>query len=357
MVFNIRGIQWQDGRFGPPYISEQGQEAIRQLRVRIPDCNYLHLDSRIRCSEGSNLATAEAETTFEELDGAISLARQLNYKILLRIRLRGVTSLTFVPPDLNTWFNNLNTALTFWADYCQQRGVELFCILNELSQTVELQNDLWTQIVSNIRALYSGIIVYNTNWWSDSNQLATKLNATWFNTLDIIGISVYPILILAQDYPPFPETPSIETLIQGYNSFVLQTDLQGINIPDSFQQLSIQHGKPVMFYYGLGSWYGSAAEPWASPATGEIDLQGQSNWFNAFFTVFKNKPWVIGASVDGGWQTNSDKDPNNLEFVMINKPTQQVVSDWYTALTPSPAPTSSLGIIAIGGLLLLLGER
>jgi len=361
----IRSVQWQDGRFGYPYDSPEGRASLDKLKQSIPSRNYVHLDVRVRCADGSNSADPDPDTTLDELIAAVTYAKSLGYKILIRIRLRGVTSMTFAPPDIGVWFANYRNAILYWAEFCKDYGVNHFCIGNELSAPLTLQNDTWAIIVSDVRQVFRGTISYSVNWWymrEDNGNvpgLNTLLAATWLGLLDYIGLSSYPNLVTASEYPPSPDTISVELLIARYQDLPLY-NLRGESLVDHYGYLSDQHGKKLIFYIGIASFREAMATPWLPWSSGlptEVDLEGQANWHTAFYELFGRQPYTAGISLDGGWQTNPDKTPNNLEFTVMNKPAESVVQYYFSILTPTSLLGQLLPFAFVGGLLYLTGDK
>jgi len=343
----IRSVQWQDGRFGPDIGTPEASASLDDLRTAIPNCNYMGLDARIRCADGSNECTPEEEV-LGELDAAISEIHAHGLKVILRVKLRGATSLLFVPPDIPTYLANYASSIAYWADYAQSRHVEVLGIGCEMSPEMEAAD--WSGVIAVARSYFKGRLYYNTNWWWNTVLRDVKLNATWMRLLDILAISAYPDkLISATNLHP-----TSDELEYGWrNAYVSNL---GESLPESFHRFSAQHGgKPLLYHIGLASGAGAASQPWAYVSDAAVDLDVQANWFDAFFRVLGSDHGVF---LDGGWQTWPDKNPNNNEFIVQNKPAESVVQYYFSILTPS----SQLGNLLIplgfvGGVLWLRGGK
>ena len=361
---NIRCLHWQDSRFGYPYNSDQGRQSLLEMKSIIPSANYCSHDARVRCVDGSNVADADPDTTLEELIYAVEYSKSLGYKTLLRIRLRNVASLTFIPPDIDTWFSNYANAVMYWAEFCREHGVNDYAIGNELSAPIMRRTDLWNALISAVRTTYKGKVSYSGNWWyqiedaGNVPQLRAHLEADWFKSLDYIGLSNYPNVISnASDYV-YPNTPSVDDLIYGYENLPWYY-LQGQNLIDMYKQLSVAHGKQILFYIGLGSYYGSFNTPWL-PSTGTVDLIGQANWFEAFYRLCDKQGWIIGFSIDGGWRTIPNQNPDNTDFSIVNKPASDITQNWFKTFSPIIPIVSDnilLPLVAVAGLYIITRKK
>ena len=358
---DIRCLSWQDGRFGYPYDSDQGRQSLLEMKEKIPSANYVLHDVRVRCADGTNTAEADPDTTLAELTYAVDYAKSLGYKNLVRIRLRNVASLTFVPPGIDTWFSNYANAVLYWAEFCSAHGVNDYAIANELSSPIMKRNDLWNSLISAVRIVYKGKVSYSGNWWymiEDDGfkpQFRTHLEADWFKSLDYIGLSNYPNVISnASDYV-HPETPSVDALIYGYENLPWYY-LQGQNLMDMYKQLSVAHGKQILFYIGLGSYYGSFNTPWLA-STGTVDWVGQANWFEAFYRLCDKQSWITGFSIDGGWRTISNQDPNNTDFSLINKPASDITQNWFKTFSPIVSDNMLLPLGLVAGLYIITRKK
>jgi hypothetical protein len=105
-------------------------------------------------------------------------------------------------PDLNMddlnaywkpWFESYKNFILHYAELAQRCGVEMLCIGCEMLGT-EHRKDDWLYIIKEVRRVYNGVVVYNTNHDHEDSQ-------EWFNTLDYIGTSAYyPVGLKGRSY-------------------------------------------------------------------------------------------------------------------------------------------------------------
>ena len=95
-------------------------------------------------------------------------------------------------PDINMsekdiywrkWFRSYTAFMLHYAELAEELGVEMLCIGCEMLAT-EPKEEYWRDLIKKVRAVYSGIVVYNTNHGKEDD-------VSWFDELDYIGTSAY----------------------------------------------------------------------------------------------------------------------------------------------------------------------
>jgi hypothetical protein len=81
------------------------------------------------------------------------------------------------------WFKSYTAFMKHYAELAQELNCEMLCIGCEMLGT-EHRHDYWRELVAQLRKVYSGKLVYNTNHGKEE-----KLD--WFDVLDYIGTSAY----------------------------------------------------------------------------------------------------------------------------------------------------------------------
>jgi hypothetical protein len=81
------------------------------------------------------------------------------------------------------WFASYTAFLFYYAELAEELGIEMLCIGCEMLGT-ERKEKYWRKLIKQLREVYSGKLIYNTNHGKES-QLA------WFDALDYIGTSAY----------------------------------------------------------------------------------------------------------------------------------------------------------------------
>ena len=317
--FKIKGMEWH--RTPNPYTSTSAAESLQELKIRIPECNYVE----ITFWTDKNGDVCSPRTSMEsEYRVAIELLKEAGYKVYVRIRAASVDSANlYHPDDLQLWFQTYTEAVVYWATLAEELGVDALAVSAEASK-LEPYNEEWENLIGRVREVYSGEIGYNTNYWYTIEGLQEKLSRTWFQSLDHIGVSCYwPMSQHAE--------PTVEELVNNWHDTFLW-DIRGDDIiHDHLEVLSIEHGIPIIVVTGLASVSGATMTPWKyrdwdNPV---VSWTEQANWYDAIFRVFAEEPWVAGFLFDGPWQTVTSKNPDNLEFNIQDKPAEQIVADWF----------------------------
>jgi hypothetical protein len=85
--------------------------------------------------------------------------------------------------------------------------------------------------------------------------------------------------------------------------------------------------KPVLFTeMGYRSADYAAWEHW-DIARLKVNMDAQTNGYEAFFRVFSEEQWVAGYFV---WDWRSSRlDPDNYEWTPQDKPAGEVIADWF----------------------------
>ncbi|RKD21486.1 hypothetical protein BEP19_14795 [Ammoniphilus oxalaticus] len=193
------------------------------------------------------------------------------------------------PENMATFFEYWGNALKEIAAFCELRGLEGMYIASNL---VHMENSFseWSTLISDLKRIYKGNLIYRTNWWYQNAQLEEKLANNLFSLVDIIAIAAY---FEVSDDP----SPSKRVLKESlYNTTVWN---RGQNIVSDIETLSKKWNKPIFLgELGIAPYDGAPAKPWSY----HFDEDGynenvQSNWFDAWFEVFKDFDWFLGYSI------------------------------------------------------------
>ncbi len=258
----------------------------------------------------------------EEIRHAIKLAREHKLKVILkpvidpppdgkpRWAINFQTSGTSNSDDAvawKAWWANYTAYVLWHAKIAQDTGCELFCIGCELRST-ERFAEQWRELIRQVREVYTGPLVYN-------GCLETMWDVTWWDAVDILGISLYAW---------HPDQPDSSVEAQAVYFKKLRTGLR---------VLAAKTGRPILFSeIGCRSARGAAAMSgdfthWEWPYDGEE----QARFYEAAFQVFWDEPWFCGYS---WWDWKVHLYPKaaadqNKEFVIYGKPAEQVLRTWY----------------------------
>ena len=192
------------------------------------------------------------------------------------------------------------------AELSQKYQLPLFCIGTELCRFTELRPDFWTQLIKDIRAVYSGKLTYASNW--DSYK-----RCPFWSEVDYIGLDAYFPLNDAR----VPEKENLNAAwIKWHNEL------------ESFAE---EKGKPILFTeWGYRSVPFTAKAPWESGRSQEVDLLSQKVAYEALIERFKDEPWFAGGFV-WKWYPNHTQvgGPEDNRFTPQNKPAQEVLKEWF----------------------------
>lgn len=182
--------------------------------------------------------------------------------------------------------------------------VDMFAVGTELKQFAIKRPTFWRQLISKVRKIYKGKVIYCANW--DEYH-----KVSFWQSLDYIGIDTYfPVSRMA--------TPDLKKTLKNWRS-----------IQKQMKKLSKKEGKKILlteFGYRNVSYAGK--RPWThdkGPAT--INNQAQVNLYKAFFQTFWKEKWVAGGFAWKWFHQPLKK--NNTSFSVQGKPALEVLQKWY----------------------------
>lgn len=205
----------------------------------------------------------------------------------------------------NKWEEQYSQYVLTYAALADSLDVEMFCIGTELRRVVTLRPQYWEELVPRVRGNFSGQITYASNWDNYSN-------VTFWDKLDFIGIDAY-----------FPvsskEDASVTDLIEGWAGTFSE-----------LEEFSDDHGKRIIFTeFGYQSVTGTAGNHWELEDN-QINMNAQSNAYEALFKVFWGEHWFAGGFF---WKWHFKNDRGGLEdpnFTPQGKPALSVIKHWYS---------------------------
>lgn len=207
------------------------------------------------------------------------------------------------------WFESYGAFLEHYAEIAQDTGCEMFCIGCEMSGT-ERKEEYWRHLIKNIRKIYTGPLVYNTNHNREGEVV-------WFDAVDYIGISAY--------YRIGGEPgASKENMLASW-----------ANVREQLKLLSDNLGKQVIFMeIGCRSAKGCAMMPWDfTHSELERSEEEQADFYDTCLTVFHKEPWFAGAFW-WDWSTVIYNTVNEAKkdtgFNIHLKKAEDIVKHWYT---------------------------
>ncbi len=208
----------------------------------------------------------------------------------------------------NNWFESYGAFVCHYAEIAEDTGCEMFCIGCEMSGT-ERKEGHWRELIENVRRIYSGPILYNTNHGREEE-------VEWFDAVDYIGTSAY---FKAAQIPGDTK----ENMLQVWNRVAV-----------NMKRLSEKFGKQVIFMeIGCRSAKGCAMMPWDFTHTElERSEEEQANYYDSCLTAFAGQPWFAGAFWwDWGTEVydTAEEAGKDTGFDIHLKMAEKVLKDWY----------------------------
>lgn len=215
--------------------------------------------------------------------------------------------------DWQNWKSSYKDFILRYAQVAEEAGAEMYCIGVELTRVALEKPEFWTELIKEVRKVYSGKLTYGANWYKAYE------NITFWDKLDFIGIQAY-----------FPLTekvnPSVEELNHGWQEYL-----------GRMEAIAKLNNKPVLFTeLGYKSTSEAAIRPWEWAEKPEsqddsFSAETQVNCYEAFFESVWPKKWFAGVHL---WQFRDDfkldrRGLNNLDFTPQGKPAEKVIEEGF----------------------------
>ena len=202
------------------------------------------------------------------------------------------------------WFSSYTAFLCHFAEIAEDTGCEMFCVGCEMLGT-EAKEDKWRDAIAQVRKIYHGPLVYNTNHGSE-NCVA------WWDAVDYIGTSAYYRVAQVPG-------DSVEHMISAWDAR-----------KDLLRDLSLKHGRQVIFMeIGCRSARGCAMMPYDfSHREFPYDEDEQARFYESCFRSMWNEDWFAGFFW-WDWYTKLPSRDMETGFSIAGKKAEQVVRQWY----------------------------
>lgn len=208
--------------------------------------------------------------------------------------------------DWNEWFDNYNDYILRYARLAERMDVALFCVGTELAFASQ-KTEKWRELISEVRDIYSGEIVYAANW--DEYK-----SVKFWDDLDYVGIDAYFPLT-------YENSPTVEDLKKGWNRW--------INEIESWLHHQNVDRQVIFTEIGYASTPHAPSSPWQGGTHGNAEPEIQEKCYRAFFETVWHKPWLAGVY---WWKWNTNKRAGgvyNRQFTPQNKPAERVLEISY----------------------------
>ncbi|WP_124981821.1 glycoside hydrolase family 113 [Nonlabens xiamenensis] len=193
-----------------------------------------------------------------------------------------------------------------FAKIAEEKNVGMFCIGTELDSFTRERPQFWLELISQIRAVYSGKLTYAGNW--DSYK---KID--FWSALDYIGVDAY--------FPISSEkTPEVDTVNQHWSKWKKE-----------LRSLSRKHNKKILFAeYGYISADYAGQEPWKNAGEDRaVNEQAQQILLEGLYNNIWDEEWFAGGFL---WKHHAEKSRRRgyeKRFTVQNKLAQSTVSAAY----------------------------
>jgi hypothetical protein len=257
------------------------------------------------------------------------------------------------PTNPAAFFTSYQSMIVAVAQVAQTNGATMLCIgveLDQLAGPAYLTH--WTDIITAVRAVFSGKLVYSANWdaaispWqgqhgllAGTGDLATQVS--FWSALDFVGIDEYAPLsdkarpVLADLIAGWTQVPSDPTAfaVTGNQSLI-----------SYFDGVAAKIGKPLFFTeIGYESASDAASQPPGS-ATNIYDPALQANLYAAFFDAWKSSGnGALTGVLFWNWDPNAAEvgPGNGANFSPQALPAQRVVTAAFTGRAVNATMTAT----------------
>ena len=203
----------------------------------------------------------------------------------------------WTPSDTTTFFKTYSAIINQIAQYAQTAKLDGMYIATNLIH-LEQYEDNWVNIIKQVKSVYSGKVYFRTNWWRtaswDSSTVTAyqaTLNRSFWQYVDVIAIAAYFEVTAQQN----PTSQQIQTDLYSTPIFNRQQD-----IVSEIKAFNDKWHKPIFFgELGIPPYSDACAAPYQvqMDSNGVYSEITQSNWFDAWYTVFNQFDWWLGYSI------------------------------------------------------------
>ena len=313
-----KGISYTS--FSPnEYASAASETSLDALKGT--GANYVSvLVTQFVTSETSNSIFLDPQQTPSDaaVTRAIKDAHALGMGVLLKPQIVcndgscGQASLN--PTDKTAWFASYAKFINHYARIAQANNVEMLCIGCELDKLDTGNYANWAAVISGVRAIYSGPLIYASQWFS-------YMKIPFWGLLDYVGIDAY--------YPlSASKTPAVAEIVSAWTAYTYF----GV-VRNWAQELETWHAtvnKPIIFTeIGYRSIDYTAKNPADFGSVSAYNGNGQANCYKAALLVFSNKPWFAGLFWWDWHPDPTDGGAGDTDFTPHDKPAQSVLAAYW----------------------------
>ncbi|HEY0753949.1 MAG TPA: hypothetical protein VGD98_08325 [Ktedonobacteraceae bacterium] len=263
----------------------------------------------------SSTAIQGGSPTLQSFTAGIQAAREVGYSIFFEplITVSGGSDRWaghIAPQTVQEealWFQNWFHSLQPYILAAQKGGVQQLAVGTELEwMQYHAPATIWTQFISQVRSLFTGNLLYDTNWDFAQSGLPYP---SWFRSLDLkaIGVSTYLPLIKTRATIAADQAAS----------------LWDIQVRKPLDALSEAIKKPVVLSeFGYRDTSDAGYHPFEYISTLPHDGQEQSILFDAALPDIISDHHIMGVFL---WSWS-----NAARFSLLGQPALAVIARWYS---------------------------
>jgi len=252
----------------------------------------------------------------ERIDGvkqSIQMMHNNNIKVLLKPQIwigNGAFTGDISMLNEKDWISfekQYKAMILAFAKVAEETQSEMLCIGTELNSFVRERPEFWVELISSVRAVYSGPLTYAENW-----DKMGKVN--FWSSVDYIGVDAY-----------FPisdaKTPDLNTVKTQWD--IINTDLK---------TLSETYKRPILFTeFGYRSIHYAGKAPWNSERLeGQVNERAQAVLLQGLMESVWDKNWFAGGFL-WKWFHEPEKYKNRQKnrFSVYDKKAEKIVAETY----------------------------
>lgn len=203
------------------------------------------------------------------------------------------------------WFDCYTAFLCHYAEIAEDTKCEMFCVGCEMLGT-EPQEAHWRHAIEEVRKIYHGPLVYNTNH-------GKEFGVKWWDAVDYIGTSAY------YGVGKVPGD-SMENMVSEWEKQ-----------KDRLRKLSEDNGGKQIIFMEIGcrSAKGCAMMPYDfSHREFLYDEDEQANFYESCMKAMWNEKWFAGFFW-WDWYTFLPEKQPEMGFSVVGKKTEKLLREWY----------------------------
>jgi hypothetical protein len=322
----LKGFSW--GTFGRngDYSGSEAQESMKVMAQT--NANFVSIVFSISmATKDSNEILFDKTNPYmasdDDVRNAIRLAKENNLKIMLKPTVNcndGAWRAHIEPKDWQAWWKNYKDVMVHYAKLAEDCNCQVYCLGCEMISTEDAESH-WRDMIAEIRKVYKGVLVYNTNHGREE-----KIN--WWDAVDMIGISAYY---------PVGTTNVTAALAEAVKESDIKSSLEQMKknwepIRERLKVLSVKWNKPIFFAeIGVRSAKGSSSMPWEYYNDWPYDADEQARYYQAALETFWNEQWFAGFAW-WAWHSHlysTQHAARDRGFCPYGKPAEKIVKEWY----------------------------